>query len=375
MDVKKMLNTSIILYSIKYFLDNSSITKFSESIISNVLLFASLFFCLCFIAINIINRMSNNKLVSVKVLVVFTVFILSAILVYSAIPYTIFLMYFFYVIAARYANVEEMLRCILMSMSTMLGILFILSIVGIIPNFEHIKGEYCLGLATQVFSWYLFNICAIYLYLHRNNLKKSMFIGFFILGWVFFFLTKTRLMIVILSILLIMVYLYKYKGYIFLKKIKSLYKFIFLICFGLIYFITVNYTSFPFINYILSGRPMFALRHLTNNGLSLFPRNISFFSIQVTNGTYTVYIDSGYMDLLIRFGIILLTVILLTYTFFISESIKKKQYFIMIWLICVAIFNIVNNSFMNIFYDSSMVLLWQCSRNVSENDKLMTYNE
>lgn len=361
--IDSLMQLSIILYGIKYFLDSSTFEGFESSALSDLLLYCSLFLYGLFMLFCILFY-SRNKM-AFKVVLLSLVILGVTLLVRSNISYTIYFVFLLYIIGAKFSNPERMLKTIVWVSSIILIGLALLSLVGIIPNIEGAPGRYSLGLKSRTIGWHYFNICCCYFYINRNHLRNRMFFVSIIFNLIIYYFTQTRLSAILVFVFLTFIYLAWKKGIVEINILKSVSKFIFPFLMLVTYFFTVNYSVFPQITELFVGRSKFGMRVLSNEGISWFPRNIVYKSIQTSEGYYTYYVDSGYLDLLIRFGIIVTVFLLAIYSYMLWKSLKRKNSVLVYWLLCISIFNVVNCSFLNIFLDSSMLLIW----NILSNNK------
>ncbi|MCR4557261.1 MAG: hypothetical protein K5779_05505 [Saccharofermentans sp.] len=365
------ITISVILFTVKYFLDRSSIPGFIDTIYSDILLIASVVPLLIFLArhmaTNLLRANANNHLKnSVIVLGVLVV----SMAIYVFYPYFFIVYTLLLVVAAKYLDENYILSLIKYSMLFMLLLLAALSIVGIIPNVTTEAGRYNLGLQNRMFGWYFLNYCAIDLY-NRKHKKIRKYVVLTSANIVIFLFTKTKLSLFLFLILLVLC-IVEDKGWIIGKKVRFLLCGIYYVLTVLTIFFTLFYAKFPILETIFSGRFRFGMRVLSAHGISLLPRNIQYYSVQLTSGLYTMYVDSGYLDLIIRFGIIIAVLVLTFYTLFMYKTIKTGNYRLFIWLLIIAIFNFVNSSFLNIFYDCSIILLWhEFTRRRNEPDRSM----
>ena len=123
--------------------------------------------------------------------------------------------------------------------------------------------------------------------------------------------------------------------------------------------LTLFQSKIPFINRLFSGRFFYTLRVLELYGLSLFPRTIQYQAMVTSNGTYTLYVDSGFMDLLIRHGIIIAAIYIFAYLYATNKAYKVSDWKWFYWLVLISVFSVVNNPFMNPFFDCSLYVIWK----------------
>lgn len=351
------IKISIILYTVKYFLDRSAIPGFSETLLSNILLYLSIAPILFFIGRKILIETSALKQRKrIKYTIMGFGIIVVSLLIFQIIPYVIYVYTLMLIVAARHIDSNVIIQTVKKSMIAMLLIIALCALVGVIPNVSTVAGRYNLGLENRMYGWYIFNYSAIELYYRRKKriITYAWLIFFNILVYYF---TKTRLSFY-LFIIILMLSVLEDHGKRFGRRSRKILSYTFIIMFVAAIILTINYASFPALENVLSGRPRFGMRVLSAYGIRLWPRNIAYFTQQIENGSYTMYVDSGYIDLLVRFGVVITAVVIITYTFLLRKAAKINNYRWFIWLVIIALFNLVNNSFFNIFYDCSIILFW-----------------
>lgn len=354
--IDSLMSISIILYGIKYFLDSSTFDGFESSVLSDSLLYTSLFMYGIFMLLSII--LYSRRKITLKVLLLLILISGITLLIRNNISYTIYFIFLLFVIGAKFSDPEKMMKTITWVSSIMLIGLALLSIVGIIPNIEESPGRYSLGLKSRTIGWHYFNICCCYFYINRNHLRNRMFIVSTIINLIIYSFTRTRLSAILVFVFLAFVYISWKKRIVGINILKSISKFIFPFLMIVTFFFTTNYSLFPQITELFVGRTKFGMRVLSNEGITLFPRNIIYQSIQTSEGYYTYYVDSGYLDLLIRFGIIVTVILITLYSYMLWQSLNKNNWVLASWIFCISIFNVVNCSFLNIFLESSLLLVW-----------------
>ena len=350
------IKASIVLYTLKYFLDRSSVSNFSSTLLSDIFLALSVLFLMLFLMRNMLNRVANiNKFPVIKTISL-VVLVAIAVLIFRVIPYVIYIYTILLIVSARYVDGKVILQTIKKSMIIMLLILICSSLVGVIPNISTVTGRYNLGLECRSVGWDVLNYSAIVLY-YRKKKEKNIYLWLITINSVVFFFTKTRLSFILFFIMIIFSALEDYDIKLG-RMIQKVLSYSFLALFFVMLLLTTNYTRFPVIDNLFSGRLRFGMRVINAYGIGLWPRLIEYFTQKFETGSFTMYVDSGYIDLLVRFGIVLTGVVLIGYTILAQQAVKNKNYRLFIWLLTIALFNMVNNSFFNVFYDSSVILFW-----------------
>ncbi len=355
------VKASIALYTVKYFLDRSSIPGFSDTMFSNILLFLSIVPLMLFIAGNMLTNASLlKKRNSIKNAISVLAAVVVSILIFRIIPYVIYVYTLMLIVAARYIDSSVIIQTVKRSMIAMLLIIAFFSLIGLIPNVSTVVGRYNLGFESRMYGWYILNYCAIEIY-YRNRNRAYTYIWLVLLNIIVYCFTKTRLSLYLFAILIV-VSVFEDYGKKIGKDIQKKLSLSFVIMFFVSLFLTINYVRFPYFEDMFSGRLRFGMRVISSYGIKLWPRNIEYYTQQFEDGSFTMYVDSGYIDLLVRFGIILTIVVILVYTLLMKKSVKTNNYRWFIWLLIIALFNLINNSFFNVYFDCTVFFIWDVKR-------------
>jgi hypothetical protein len=347
-------HASIVLYTFQYVLSISNIEFSAKDIIGKCSLYVSILLCLLHIAANI------KKKSKLKIIALFIVFLGIGVTNYYIIGFSFYLVFFLYIISARFCKMQSIYMTLLLSMGLFFSVNALLAVLHIIPMGEKQAGRFGMGLNNYVLGFYAFHCSLIILYLCRNIIKKNkyIYILLILLNTIVFLATKTRLTLIISLVTVAMSYAFENVSYD--RKGKKIVIWIFPFLFVMEYLMVCNYRRIPKINSLLSGRLGFQNRALEICGTYLFPRAIHYSESNLsTGGTFIFYIDSGYMDLYVKFGIIMLILTLGFYTYMLYLSVKQEKTTVVVWLISVAIFNFINTSFFNVLLDSSVLLIWE----------------
>ena len=299
---------------------------------------------------------------------------------------TLFIMILF-IYCARSIDFRKIAKFSLLESILLLFLVIFSSKIGIITNYISTEGgrirEY-LGFRYALFSpMILFNITALELYLHKDKFSPFRYIILFILNYYVYIKTDSRLSFY-LSILLILFIAILTRFPNFFKKRNVLCKimvFSFILCsiFGLVTTINYDYSN-PYmskLNEILGRRlylghisldmyPINLLGHDTKyigNGLDMYGNK--------TSGTY-FYVDCLYLNLLEKYGLIFTVILLLLLTYSLSNTLKEKDYFLLVILTFFALHGIIDDLEIYIYYNTFWFII---SKNFSKNLKSIDYIE
>ena len=299
---------------------------------------------------------------------------------------TLFIMILF-IYCARSIDFRKIAKFSLLESILLLFLVIFSSKIGIITNYISTEGgrirEY-LGFRYALFSpMILFNITALELYLHKDKFSPFRYIILFILNYYVYIKTDSRLSFY-LSILLILFIAILTRFPNFFKKRNVLCKimvFSFISCsiFSLVTTINYDYSN-PYmskLNEILGRRlylghisldmyPINLLGHDTKyigNGLDMYGNK--------TSGTY-FYVDCLYLNLLEKYGLIFTVILLLLLTYSLSNTLKEKDYFLLVILTFFALHGIIDDLEIYIYYNTFWFII---SKNFSKNLKSIDYIE
>lgn len=241
---------------------------------------------------------------------------------------------------------------------------------------ELMRTRYYLGFDYVSFpSIYLINIIFSGFYAYTKKKENSVPWALIIVAamlnlWVYL-KTVTRLPFVIVTLFLVF-YVLCEKLKINVLKNNRIVTFLMTLLFPIAGILTYVLSNM----YDVSNVKWIALNELVNNrllmnkmglerfGLTLFGQTIVS-NTDMKSGEY-FFIDSGYMNLLLRNGIVVFVLILVLYTFLLRNSIKMQNRVLAIWLICVCIYSIVNGILLSPVTNCSLFAIWQIREDIME---------
>lgn len=249
--------------------------------------------------------------------------------------------------------------------------------LGIVDNGfirELMRTRYYLGFDYVSFpSIYLINIIFCGFYAYSKKKKKSV-------PWVLIILTAmlnlwvyektvTRLSLVIVALFLALYILCEKLKINVLKNNKiviSIMTILFPVAGVLTYVLSSMYDTSDMrwvaLNRLLNNRLLMNKIGLEKFGLTLFGQTIVS-NTNVQSGEY-FFIDSGYMNLLLRNGIVVFVLVLALYMFLLRNSIEVQNRVLAIWLICVCIYSIVNGVLLSPVTNCSLFAVWQIGKDL-----------
>lgn len=274
---------------------------------------------------------------------------------------------FVFVFCGRNISFDKIAKVCLFTSSFLLGFIIISSYVGIIRNYvENYDGRYreYLGFLYSLYpAAHMSNITSLTIYLKRKSIDwKAVSILLLANIWIFA-KTNSRLSfgLSILTICLALVFQYVPE---LLKNNKMLqigmkFSFVIFACVSLV--CTLLYTENNIIlqrfNTFLGNRLYFGKRSLFQFGVSFFGKsNIEW----VGNGLdkngiapfgESLYVDNLYIQVIQKFGIIFVVLLLILLTIAMIKIVEQKKYILAFIFTMIAIHCIIDDLFLAIFYN------------------------
>lgn len=296
-----------------------------------------------------------------------------------------FINVFIIIMAARNIPFEKITYFIFVVSSIGFLITISFAFLGVINNSVIItNGEkrYYLGFDYVSFaSIYLVNIifCGVYSYTakKKNSLPWTYIILALGMDYFIYKMTATRLTFGIILIF-VLLYIIVEKFHIPLFNNKRMMGIISIGLFPIMglgtYWLSSSYIAtdekWMIFNKILSNRLLLNKRAITMYNIKWFGQVIEFNTDFNAGIDSYMYIDSGYMNLLLQYGIIAFITVLIIYSFMLWMSIKETNNVLIIWLICVCIYNMINGMLLSpVTTNSSLFAIWGLATEARKYEK------
>ena len=262
---------------------------------------------------------------------------------------------------------------------SVLILLFVIisSEIGYIPNYVEVslgRVRHFLGFRYALFpSTIMLNIVATTLFLARHQISyKRLFFLFVSTIWIFL-QTDSRLTFISSVLLLSVNLIVKWYPsiletfYIILKS----FKFTYLVNAYFSYVVARMYLQFSNsylndlsikINQFLGGRIYYANRSLNIYGYNLFGQKINWIGNGLDiNGQKVLseylYVDNLYIQILQRYGLFVLVILLFILTFTLHYLLKQKQYILSLILIILSFHAMIDDLIINLHYNIFLILI------------------
>lgn len=256
------------------------------------------------------------------------------------------------------------------------GIVIISAIIGIIPNYIFYRDDE--GIRQALGFTYVGQLNNIFLEIifldlfirEKENKEFNMLriIIYFFITYIIYRITDVR-NIYYISLLFMILYIIKEKKKSFFEK-KIVQKIMigsYLICFAISIIMSELYnpeiTWQSKLNEMISNRLSITHSTLQEYSITLFGNYIPMYGVSsILNGGHSwseySYIDNVYIQILLKYGVIIFVMISLSYTLYINKSFKEKNFIMCIWFFIIAISSIITDSMINIMYNCAILSLF-----------------
>lgn len=329
--------------------------KFAMVIVMIVLLFREFY----------INKVKINTII--LAVACFLLFIICNI--YGTISFSIM---FLIMWCSRNVKFNNIAKFSLVITSICLFIIVISSKIGLITNYTSVRASngvlrHYLGFRYALNGpAYLYNIITLYLYLYKDKIKNLQLIFLFILNYWFYKQTDARLSFYLTLIVLLIGILLKYFPNIFKNKriIQLCMIYSFFICLLLTVFVSYKYTptnGFLYkLNKVLANRIYLSNLSLSSYGFKIFGQEINFVGYgldrkgNVSALAYKAYnyVDSAYISILQKFGVISLILIIICFTVTQIKCKKNNDLYLLVILFLMATRMMIDDLIIYLFYNT-----------------------
>ncbi|MGU8962048.1 hypothetical protein ACV3V5_12755 [Clostridium perfringens] len=283
------------------------------------------------------------------------------------------------ILFAKNIDFDKLLKSVFSIRLITFFVVMLLSMIGVLSNGNAFRisenGEiikrYSLGFVHPNITYLnFFILVALYLYLKYENLTIKNYIFIFISAVALFKITDSRtgFITVILSIFISILFKNKniFKNRLFRKVIMTIP----LICGIISVIISFNYTKnnklFYTINKMLTGRLELGKRFFDIYGINLFGQKVVEGSN--LNGSY-LRIDSGYISLIIVYGLLIFLIYLILQTKLLKIYIKNDKIKEIMLIILFSVYGLTEVYVYNVFINISLLFLSDLLYKNSVNNK------
>lgn len=294
---------------------------------------------------------------------------------------------FLYMYAARNISFEKIAKVSFYILSILLGFIIISSYFGIIDNVLFVKNgrsRWCLGFRYALFAPSIyFNIVCLWSYINKDRKKLQIFLKgciLLLLNYWLYYTTKSRATFAMTCIVILLPFITGDKES---NKENAWKKWKFFVpcyfgCFFLSLFLTIFYSNsiswLKNLNDFLGKRLSLGQTSILQNGIGLVGKNIT----MIGNGmdaygkisseafiNYT-YVDSLYIQMLIRYGIIFTVIYLVIMTIALYKSYKLKNKIAILIFVLIGLHCMIDDMQLYLQYNTFWLLVGHLLMNKTE---------
>lgn len=272
-------------------------------------------------------------------------------------------------------NIEfsKIIKYILIVEIVTISTIIILSLIGVIPNYEYIRkstevSRYSLGFAFPSFSAiFIYCITCIYLFYKDKNTKLIDYIILAAVNIAIFAITNTKFELACSLIIIAFSIIYKYCSNKMFDKVmvhiaKYLMIFLAIISIVISYTYSKNNSNYVYINKLLSNRLYLMNQGVKEYGIPAFGKDIDWIDQnEIKNGDKKGekenVVDNGYINIILNYGWIFLLILGVGFYKLVELEEDKNNKFTKYILIVLFVHTFINPQLMQIVYNPFLILL------------------
>lgn len=274
---------------------------------------------------------------------------------------------FLFIITVVEIDFEKIIRIdifLKISILVFIIVLYKLNIIGttIIMDSGRIRNS--LGfLHPNTLGIIVLDILAEYVYLRFKRISVIEYVGIIFIVYVLNIIASPRSSIVAMMSILILVLLLRFRW-----VPRKIFITIPVVFFSISYFLVVNYAPtrqlFEKLNILLSGRLFYINKLLTTYKFKLFGQSIPEITSSFSDryGIKQLYLDNGYLDIVLTFGIIVAILALIYLTFLLIRSVEVNNIPLIIMIIAFCAWGLMENKFYLVSLNISLLAYSKISR-------------
>lgn len=311
----------------------------------------------------IISKYSVKSILGAAVTVIFALVIMSATTMLNVVALSIILIYCF-------RNIEFSQVAYLSLFMSIILLLFVIisSKLGIIIDYLEVtsggRARYYLGFRYSLFApSVMVNIISVWLFLKKEKIKYFTLFLLFLCNYWIYTQTNSRLTFYTGCGLVLFALLYKLCPNFLqkLKKILSLFSLTYFVGAFISYQIAIKYNtfnrSFVWLNERLGNRIYLAHTSLQKYGFKLFGQQISWQGNGLdAQGKYTttsyLYVDNMYIQMLQRYGVVLLVIFLIAATWVLIRLYRSNELFLFIIMVVLGFHALIDDLILYSYFNS-----------------------
>lgn len=284
--------------------------------------------------------------------------------------------------AATDVKSDRLVKTALIAISTVLIMTMTMSYAGVIPFIVSSVGKrvrYNLGFKYATFSSNFFlHAVAMWLFVKKREVRKREIIGIVIINYILYRLTDTRATNIEVLFIVVVIMISKVTPMLEQSKLKKIYQFAFpagcLISILLQIFYNKSKTWMVILNTVLNYRLSLGNYAFNDYGFSLFGQYVQWNSFDKEASVDYYYVDSSYMNIAIVYGVILLIILVIGFSFMMNEYIRNNNKNKCTALLLLAIHSMMNPQLFNLLYNPFLFVMLphfiDCIANIGRNKRI-----
>jgi len=273
---------------------------------------------------------------------------------WKTIEKNILILYFFMIFASYKKDFFKIQTTIAYTTIAFTMLVIVFSLLGLVPNDVYERGDktaYCLGFFYYTTLSYNAFFASLLLMGKKEltKVKDRLFavVGFWAVNFIIYKITTTRLTF-LLSFAVVLIYIYIYRRQKkYSKKIIMLAGLIFPVSTCINYAIASLFNRsnkiLNLIDVVLGSRIVLAQQGIQKYGITLFGSNIENVNGIVDGHQVYFYVDNGYINALLTYGIILFMIIIFSYSLLNVYAVKNNYKMLILLCLITCGFCYINN--------------------------------
>lgn len=316
----------------------------------------------------------------IKVLFPLVVVMIIVLVCWQTIEKNILLLYFFMIFASYKKSFKKIQKIIAYYTIVFSFLVVFCSLIGVVPNDVYVHGAdvaYSMGFFYySSLSYNIFFSTVLLLGLNRKcNKRGQRYVNVFIfllVNYSIYKITTTRLTLTVTLITAFLyLYIYRHKEFVPKRRIMVLAWLAFPISAFINYLVAVYYTPanklMLMMNTALRSRLVLAQQGIEKYGVTLFGSQLENINGIINGYQIYFYIDNGYINTLLSYGIILFAIVIIAYSSVTIYAIRNNEKTLLLLCAVTCLFCYVNNVLMSFALNPVLLMAPNIATNLVEN--------
>lgn len=274
---------------------------------------------------------------------------------------------FLFMIAASDMNWKQLIKVSLIVECILMLFIFCSFLCGILPNesIQRLDGSYRYYMGytyTTLSANYFFHMVLMYLFVKNKKMQWPSYIIIILLNIFFFITTDTKTIFILIFLILICVFSAEHFSLTWIQKKKVsvlLHNIFYILSFASIELILAFrwgswfYTK---INTLLTNRLSLGRQAYDQYGISILGQKITW-NTEFNGVDPYLYVDCAYMNIAINYGIVILILLCVGFTWVIGKAIKEKNIMLMIICLFLAVHSITDPQIYMMWYNPFLLFI------------------